>query len=142
MQQAQVDHIACGDDFGGLSDYERQEFEWEAIDVVIPVETARLLKQWQLSNVSLELHRCLDPSDNYPSPARMGDTLFQYQDLPEKPRRPVTLTFYVPTHVQRRENFDCATFDARGYSPVILRSERLRLPPTGPENVRSRSIRD
>ena len=127
-QEVAVAGIAAGDDLSGLSDYERREFEWGAIEVVIPAETAQTLQRWQLSNVSLHLSRCEEPSNYYPADARMNGTFFDPSDLEEQPTRPVTLTFYVPKHVQQREQYGCATLDARGYSPVLLTSQKMRLP--------------
>ena len=127
-RQVDVSALESGTDYSGLSAYERQQFDWAALDVAVSPEVARSLRRWELNNVSLHLFRCNEPDDYYPADARLDGKLFDYQELEKSPAKPVTLTFYVPKHVQRRERYGCAAFDARGYSPVFLHGRAVRLP--------------
>lgn len=125
-KQVDVSAIEAGNDYSGLSEYERRQFEWAAIDLAIPPEIVSSLRRWELSNVSLYLFRCEKPDDYFPADARIAGKLFRYQDL--RPAKPAKLTFYVPKAVQQRERYACAAFDARGYSPVFLHGRTVRLP--------------
>ena len=127
-KQVEVTSIHAGKDYSGLSDYERQQFDWAAIDVDISPSVARWFRRAQSSNVSLYLFRCRDPGNFYPADARLRGKLFNYEALREPLNAPVTLTFYVPRHVQERERYGCAALDARGYSPVFFHSQTMRLP--------------
>lgn len=127
-EQVEVDRISASDDLSGLQDSEKREFDYGALEIVIPSKTARLLKRWQLSNVSLLLSRCDEPDDYYPADARMEGTYFDPENLERPSAGPVKLTFYLPKHVQDRSHFNCATFDARGYSPVFLKSKMMQMP--------------
>lgn len=127
-KQVQVSAIQAGSDYNGLSDYERGQFDWAAIDVTIPASVARDFRRAQSSNVTLDLFRCDAPADAYPAYATMGGKLFDYDNFKEPLNDTVTLTFYLPRHVQQREQYGCAALDARGYSVVFFRSHTLRLP--------------
>ena len=118
--------VSSGDDFEGLTNYEKSQFAWAAIDVVLSNDTARAISRWELY-VHLRLFRCDDPEDDYPAAAYLKTGLLTHQVL-ENVGEPVTLTFFVPQHVIEREKFDCAALDAAGYSPVSMRSETVRLP--------------
>jgi hypothetical protein len=136
MKPVDVSAIETGNDYSGLSAYERQQFDWAVVDVAISPDVARSLRRWVLNNVSLYLFRCKEPDDYYPASARMAGKLFNYQDLNETPARPITLTFYLPKDVQQRERYGCAAFDARGYSPVFLHGQTVRLPQLRFESAR------
>src|SRR4029453_6361145 len=124
-QPVEVPAITSSKDYSGLSDQERSEFDWAAIEVVVPVDVARSMGRWELGNISLDMFRCNEPDDAYPAHATMSGDLFTYQNIPEPVNQGVTLIFYVPKHVQERERYGCAALDARGYSPVFLRSQTL-----------------
>ena len=125
-KQVDVSAIEAGKDYSGLSENERKQFEWAAVDVDIPADVVSSLRRWELSNVSLYLFKCEEPADYFPADARMAGKAFRYQDL--NPARPARLTFYVSKAVQERERYACAAFDARGYSPVFLHGRTVRLP--------------
>jgi hypothetical protein len=125
-KQVDVSAIEAGKDYSGLSNYERTQFEWAALDVAVSPEVASSLRRWELSNLSLYLFRCEEPDDFFPADARMAGKLFRYQDL--EPAKPAKLTFYVPKAVQQREGYGCAAFDAKGYSPFFLHGRAVRLP--------------
>lgn len=136
-ERVEVSGLKAGDDYSGLTEYEKQEFEWAAIEVDVPPEAARLLRRWELNNVSLNLSRCEEPNSYYPADARRAGTFFTTNSLDEQPAQPITLIFYVPKDVQQRERFGCAILDARGYAPVFLNSQMLRLPPMRFESLRA-----
>lgn len=54
--------------------------------------------------------------------------VFDYEALREPLSETGTLNFYVPKHVQQRERYGCAVLDARGYFPLLFRSQTMRLP--------------
>ncbi|WP_226698885.1 hypothetical protein [Qipengyuania gaetbuli] len=124
--QGDVLDVSNGKEFGGLTDYEKSQFAWAAIDVALPSDTAQAISRWELY-VHLRLFRCDDPEDDYPAPAHLKTGLLTHQML-ENVGEPVTLTFFVPQHVIEREKFECAALDAAGYWPVSMRSETVRLP--------------
>lgn len=123
-----VSAIRPSSDYSGLSEYERSQFDWAAVEIDVPKEVARSMRRWELGNVSLDLFRCSEPEDAYPAHATMSGDLFTYLNIAEPVNQGVTLTFYIPKHVQERERYACAVLDARGYSPVFLRSQVVRLP--------------
>lgn len=126
----EVSAVKPSTDFSGLTPYERQQsYNWIAFDVVVPASVARSIRRWQLSNVTLQVFHCNNPDDAYPANARLGGKLFDYEDLKEPLSSSVRLTFYVPQEPERQQATSCATLDARGYSPVFLRSHTFRLSP-------------
>jgi hypothetical protein len=116
-------------DFSGLTDEERQVPHWAAFDVAVPASVARSIRRWQLSNVTLQVFRCNNPNDAYPADARLNGKRLQYKELAEPLSPSTRLTFYVPLEPERQVANVCAALDARGYSPVFLRSQTVRLPP-------------
>ena len=117
-------------DFSGLTDYERkQPSNWAAFDVAVPANVARSIRRWRLSNVTLRVFRCNNPGDAYPADARLSGKRLQYEDLREPLPPSTPLTFYVPQESKREEAKVCAALDARGYSPIFLRGQTVRLPP-------------
>lgn len=127
-QAVNVPAIKPSADYSGLSEHERSQFDWAAVEMNIPTEVARSMRRWQLGNISLNMFRCDEPKDYYPADARMPGGLFSNLNIPEPLNQGVKVIFYVPKHVQERERYECAALDARGYSPVFLRSQVLRLP--------------
>lgn len=125
----EVSPISSSTDYSGLADYERSQFDWAAVEVSLPASVARSIRRWELGSTHLNLFRCNEPDDRYPAPATLAGDLFDYRNIPHPVGDGVTLTFYVPKHVQENGRYDCAALDARGYSPVFLRSQTLRLPP-------------
>lgn len=65
-KQVDVSAIEAGKDYSGLSNYERTQFEWAALDVAVSPEVASSLRRWELSNLSLYLFRCEEPDDFSP----------------------------------------------------------------------------
>jgi hypothetical protein len=125
-----VSSVTPSKDFSGLTDYERKEVSnWAALDVAIPASVARSIKRWQLSNVTLQVFRCGNRDDAYPADARLNGKHFQYEDLKEPLPPSTRLTFYVPQNAERQVLNACAALDARGYSPLFLRGQTVRLPP-------------
>ncbi len=127
-RQIEVSAIEAGSDYRGLTEYERQEFDWAAIDVAVSADVARSFRRAESSNVTLHLFRCDEPGDAYPAHATMAGELFDSDALPEPLGDRVTLTFYLPMHVHQRERYECAALDARGYWPEFFRSQTIRLP--------------
>lgn len=124
--------LTAGRDYRGLwteSAYSNTgESQWAAIDADVPADVARSMRRWQLSNVTLWIFRCNDPKDFFPALASFNGRIFEYEALRDPLPSSTKLTFYLPKQVQQRERYDCAAFDARGYSPVFLRSETMHLP--------------
>lgn len=116
-------------DFSGLTDDQRHRRNWVAFEVAIPADVARSIRRWELSNVTLHVFRCNKPDDAYPAEARLKGKRLYYADLKEPLPPSVALTFYVPQELGHRETNACAALDARGYSPVFLRGQTIRLPP-------------
>lgn len=129
-RQVKVSFVTPSKDFSGLTDYERKEgSNWIAFDVAIPASVARSIRRWQLSNVTLQVFRCSNRDDAYPADARLNGKRLEYEDLKD-PLPPLTrLTFYVPQNGKRQVLNACAALDARGYSPLFLRGQTVRLPP-------------
>jgi len=127
-----VTQLLAGNDYRGLwhqyAASEVREFQWAAIDAAVPASVARSMRRWQLNNLTLRIFRCNDPKDFFPAFASRDGDWFNYQALKEPLPSSVTLTFYLPKHVEQRERYDCAALDARGYSPVFLRGQTMRLP--------------
>ena len=69
-----------------------------------------------MSNVTLWIFRCNDPKHFYPALANFDGRIFDYEALNEPLPSSEVLTFYLPKQVQQRERYDCAAFDARGYT--------------------------
>jgi hypothetical protein len=129
-RHVEVSAVTPSKDFTGLSEYERKEGPgWLAFDVAVPASVARSMRRWQLSNVTLQVFRCDNPDDAYPADARLNGKRLQYEDLSEPLPPSTRLTFYVPQEPARPPAKACAAFDARGYSPVFLRGQTVRLPP-------------
>lgn len=99
--------ISNGENFDALTDYQKSQFAWAAIDVAVTDETARMISRWELY-VHLRLFRCNDPQDDYPAPANFKNSLLSHQMLEKTGSEPVTLTFFVPQHVFEREKYGCA----------------------------------
>jgi hypothetical protein len=127
-ESVEVASITSSDDYSGLSTYERSQFDWAAVEIKVPAKVARSIRRWQLSNVWLDVFRCDNPANAYPAPATMAGNLFDYNILQEPLADHFKLIFYLPQHVQDQERYDCAALQARGYSPVFLRGQTLRLP--------------
>jgi len=127
-RQVQVSAVKPSNDFSGLTAEERHR-QWIAFDVDIPASVARSIRRWELSNVTFQVFRCNKPDDYYPAAARLGGEWLEYEDLKEPLPSAVTLTFYVPQDQGHRETNVCGALDARGYSPVFLRGQTVRLPP-------------
>ena len=125
--RADVLDVSNGSNFDGLSDYQKSQFAWAAIDVALPSETAQAISRWEL-NVHLRLFRCQEPQDYYPAFAYFNDTLLRHHMLEKSWADPVTLTFFVPQDTFEREKYKCAALEAAGYSPLSMRSEVLKLP--------------
>jgi hypothetical protein len=129
-RHVEVSAVKPSKDLSGLTDFERKKrSNWVAFDVIVPARVARSIRRWQLSNVTLHVFRCNNPDDYYPSDARFNGKRFHYEDLREPLARSTRLTFYVPQEPVREETNLCAALDARGYSPVFLRGQTVRLPP-------------
>jgi hypothetical protein len=134
-RQVEVSAVKPSKDFSGLSKYERRwGAVWTAFDVMIPANVARSIRRWQLSNVSLLIFRCGNIEggnfdDAYPAPATLNGKRLEYKNLREPLPASTRLTFYVPLETQGAKANACAALDARGYSPVALRSQTVRLPP-------------
>jgi hypothetical protein len=144
-RQVQVTQLTTGADYRGLAhqytDSEVREFQWAAIDAALPDSVARSIRRWQLSNVTLRMFRCNDPKDYFPAPASLDGNWVKSETLKEPLPASVKFTFYLARQVEQRERYDCAEFDARGYSPVALRGQTMRLPvlrfvPVGAESQR------
>lgn len=127
-RHVEVSAVKASRDLSGLRDEERQR-PWAAFDVVVPASVARSIRRWQLSNVSFQIFRCNDSGDYYPAEARVKERRFHYTDLKEPLPSTVTLSFYAPLDQGHRETNVCGALDARGYSPIFLRSQTVRLPP-------------
>ena len=128
-RQVEVSAVQPSKDFSGLDANDRKlRLNWAAFDVVVPASVARSIRRWQLSNVTLHVFRCDQPDDAYPAEATLNGKPLHYDDLRE-PLSTTRLTFYVPQDPERREATACAALDARGYSPVFLRGQTVRLPP-------------
>lgn len=119
--------VSNGTNFEGLTDYEKSQFAWSAIDVTLTNDTAQAIRRWQLY-VHLRLFRCDEPQNGYPAPAYFNTELLEYRMLENDGGKPVTLTFLVPKHVLEREKFECAVLEGAGYSPASMRSQTLKLP--------------
>jgi hypothetical protein len=128
-RHVEVSAVTPSKDFTGLSDYEKQGASWLAFDVAVPASVARSIRRWQLSNVTLQVFRCDNPGDAYPADARLNGKRLQYKDLSEPLPPSTRLTFYVPEEPASPPAKVCAALDARGYSPVFLRGQTVRLPP-------------
>ena len=129
-KQVDVSAVKPSKDFSGLTDYERkQRSNWAAFDVDVPASVARSIRRWQLSNVTLQVFRCNNPNDAYPADARFNGKRLQYEELREPLPRSTRVTFYVPQERGREEAKVCAALDARGYLPVFLRGQTVRLLP-------------
>lgn len=124
--------LTAGRDYSGLwSEYAYShvgESQWAAVDVSFPADVARSLRRWQLNNVVLRFIRCGDPQNSYPASATLNGRIFDYEALKDPLPSSVKLTFYLPKQLYDRERYSCAVFDARGYSPIFLRSEVMPLP--------------
>jgi len=131
-QPVRVSQLAAGTDYRGLwhqfTDSEVRQFQWAAIDATVPASVARSIRRWQLSNVTLWIFRCSDPKDYFPAAASRDGDWFNYETLKEPLPSDVKLTFYLPKQVEERGRYDCAALDARGYSPIFLRGQTMRLP--------------
>lgn len=128
-RQVEVSAVRPSKDFSGRSKHDRGKRPiWTAFDVIVPANVARSIRRWQLSNVTLQVFRCSKPNDAYPAAATLNGKPLEYEDLREPLPASTRLTFYVPLETQRMEVNACAALDARGYSPVFLRSQTVRLP--------------
>ncbi len=117
-------------DFSGLTKEERKErSSWAAFEMMVPSNVVRSIRRWELSNVTVDVFRCGDPGDAYPAEARFNGKRLRYEDLKEPLPPSTRLTFYVPQEPESQEGKICAALDARGYSPVFLRGQTIRLPP-------------
>jgi len=129
-RQVEVSAVQPSKDFSGLSKYDLGERPiWTAFDVIVPANVARSIRRWQLSNVTLQVFRCGNSDDAYPAAATLNGKPLEYEDLREPLPASTRLTFYVPLEAQGANANACAALDARGYSPVFLRSQTVRLPP-------------
>jgi hypothetical protein len=129
-RQVEVSAVQPSKDFSGLDTQERKlRPNWAAFDVLVPASVARSIRRWQLSNVTLQVFRCDKPDDAYPAEATLNGKRLRYDDLSEPLSPSTRLTFYVPLDPERREAAACAALDARGYLPVYLRGQTVRLPP-------------
>ena len=115
-------------DLSGLTEHERQQSDWVAFDVFVPADVARSIRRWELSNVSLNVFRCNKAEDYYPADARMAGKPLRYEDLKEPLPPSTKLTFYLPKQTAPLETNVCAALDARGYSPIFLRSQTIHMP--------------
>ena len=127
-RQVEVTAVKPSTDFSGLTKDERQRTVWAAFDVVVPASVARSIRRWELSNVTLNVFRCNHSEDFYPAEAKFNGQALKYDRLTEPLPPSSKLTFYVPQDPGHRETNVCAALDARGYSPVFLRSQTVRLP--------------
>lgn len=128
-EQVEVAAIRPSKDISGLSTEERKQHDWAAFEVIVPASIARTIRRWELSNITLRIFRCDYREDAYPAEGHLDGKLFSYRDLRE-PLSPLTrLTFYFPQDSMRQQADVCAALDARGYSPIFLRSQTVRLPP-------------
>ena len=129
-RHVEVSAVRPSKDFSGLSEHDRGERpSWAAFDVIVQTNVARSIRRWQLSNVTLQVFRCGNADDAYPAAATLNGKPLEYEDLPEPSRASTRLTFYVPLETYGAAAEACAALDARGYSPVFLRSQTVRLPP-------------
>lgn len=129
-RHVEVSAVTPSKDFTGLSDYERKQgSNWVAFDVAVPASVGRSIRRWQLSNVTLQVFRCDNPNDAYPADARLNGKRLQYENLSEPLPPSTRLTFYVPQEPASQPVKACAALDGRGYSPVFLRGQTVRLPP-------------
>jgi hypothetical protein len=101
-----------------------------SLDVEISAKAARWIDHLGDYNTYLRLHRCSKPNDEgYPATAYLdGDSLKDGFSKNIKGDRPLKLTFYLPSEVAKRGQYDCGTLEARGYSPIFFKSPPQPLP--------------
>jgi hypothetical protein len=129
-RRVDVSAVRPSKDFTGLSQNEREDVaHWSAFEALVPVEVARSIRRWQLTNVTLHIFRCGNPKDAYPANARLNGKPLDYDDLHEPLPPSTRLTFYVPLDPKHEPVDACAALDARGYSPVFLRGQTVHLSP-------------
>lgn len=138
-----VTALEASSDYKGLVQLEEPETirarEWAAIGVTIPASVARSIRRWQLSNTVLSFSRCGKPKDTYPAYLSLDGRRFDYRALRDPLPSAIKLTVYLPRDVEERGRYDCASLDARGYSPVALRGQEMRLPTLRYARVRTGS---